>query len=148
MATKFSEVYNKAILKFSDYDFLDIFTNVRDDMMQGFLISAIVDFKNSCAEDLTNYDLSKQTFNVELDDEIQEILALGISYHWVRYKTLNSELLRNSMTHKDFTTYSPANLLKELTTLKNTLKSEFRGKVNEYSYRYGNLATIKAGDFK
>ena len=81
-----------------------------------------------------------------LTDEEQEILALGIAYYWLSMKTMDSQLLKNIMTRKDYNTYSPANLLKELSALKTSLKQEFRGRINEYSYRHGTLDTLKVGD--
>lgn len=145
MGTKFAEIYNRAIMRFSDYAFLNIYHDKRDDIMRGYLLAACADFQHSSAIDLTAYDTEAEEFTNELTDEIQEILALGIAYHWMSAKALDSELLRNSMTRKDYTTYSPANLLKEVKELRDTLRKEFRGKVNEYSYRHGTLDTIKAG---
>lgn len=146
MATKFTDIYNRAIFRFSDYSFLDFNPEKRDEILSNFLIAAKSDFVNSCAVDLNDYDLDKGIFNNDLSDEEQEILALGIAYHWVSMKTLDSQLLKNIMTRKDYNTYSPANLLKELSSLRTALKQEYRGKINEYSFRHGTLDTIKAGD--
>lgn len=145
MGTKFSDIYNRAIMRFSDYAFLNIYHDKRDDIMRGYLAAACADFQHSSAIDLTEYSNEDESFVNELTDEIQEILALGIAYHWVSAKALDSELLRNSMTRKDYQTYSPANLLKEVRELRDALYKEFRGKMNEYSYRHGTLDTIKAG---
>lgn len=144
--TNFSDIYNRAMFRFSDYTYLDIEPEKRDEIMQIYLMSAISDFKNSCAIDLTDYDTTNQRFNNDLDDEIQEILALGVAYYWLNNKTLNSELLRNIMYRGDFKAYSPANLLKEMSSLRTILRKEFRGKVNEYSYLNSNIKTLKAGD--
>lgn len=144
--TNFSDIFNRAMFRFSDYTYLDVDPEKRDEVMQVYLMSAISDFKNSCAIDLTDYDTTNQQFNNDLDDEIQEILALGVAYYWLSNKTLNSELLRNIMYRGDFKAYSPANLLKEMSSLRTALRKEFRGKMNEYSYLNSNLNTLKAGD--
>lgn len=146
MATKFSEIYNRAMFRFTDYGFLNIYTDKRDEIMRNFLMSAIVDFKTACLMDITNYDTENETFNVEVGIEEQEILALGVAYYWISQKALNTELLHNTMTRKDYTTYSPANLLDRITSLRDSMKSEYRAKINEYSYRNGSLDKIKAGN--
>ena len=146
MATKFTDIYNRAIFRFSDYSFLEFRPEKRDEILSSFLMSAKSDFVNSCSTNLNDYDLDKGIFNNDLTDEEQEILALGIAYYWLSMKTMDSQLLKNIMTRKDYNTYSPANLLKELSALKTSLKQEFRGRINEYSYRLGTLDTLKVGD--
>lgn len=140
--TKFSEIYNRAMFRFSDYSFTDIQAGIKDEIMKVYLMSALSDFKTSCG---VNINFDEEQFTDDLDDEIQEILALGVAYYWLSNKTLNSDLLRNIMYRGDFKAYSPANLLKEMSTLRNSIRKEFRGKINEYSYLNGNLGTIKAG---
>lgn len=146
MATKFTDIYNKAIFRFSDYSFLNFNPEERDEILKSFLLSAKSDFVNSCSIDLDDYDLDKGVFNSDLSDEEQEILALGIAYYWLSMKTMDSQLLKNIMTRKDYNTYSPANLLKELSSLKSELRKEYRGKINEYSFRHGTLDTLKVDD--
>lgn len=143
--TKFLDIYNRAMFRFSDYSFLDIPEDKRDDIMQVYLMSTIADLKNSCSVDL-EYNTKNKEFNNDLDDDIQEIMALGVAFYWLSSKTLNSDLLRNIMYRGDFKAYSPANLLKEMSSLRDILKKEFRGKINEYSYINGSLDTLKAGD--
>lgn len=149
MATKFTEIYNRAMFRFTDFGFLNIYAEKRDEIMRNFLMSAIADFKHSCTVDLTDFKLDEENgdeFNKDVGFEEQEILACGVAYYWLSQKALNTELLRNSMTRKDYTTYSPANLLDRITALRDSLKSEFRAKINEYSYRHGTLGDIKADD--
>lgn len=146
MATKFTDIYNKAIFRFSDYSFLNFNPEERDEILKSFLLSAKSDFVNSCSVDLDDYDLDKGIFNGDLSDEEQEILALGIAYYWLSMKTMDSQLLKNIMTRKDYNTYSPANLLKELSSLKTELRKEYRGRINEYSFRHGTLDTLKVED--
>ena len=138
MATKFTEIYNRAMFRFADYEFLLIDANKRDEILRNFLMSAQADFVHSCAVDLTDYDLEKGQYNVELGDEEQEILALGVAYYWLSNRVINSEHLHNIMARKDYNTYSPANLLREMSSIRETLRKEFRGKINEYSFRHGD----------
>lgn len=145
MATKFSEIYERAIFKITDYGFLNAASDyLKTTALQKYLLSAAVDFQHSCRVDLTDYDKVGEQFNNDLDDEIIEILSIGIAYHWLSAKALNSELLRNIVHKSDYNSYSPANLLKEVQALRESIRAEYTGKINTYSFRYGNIDTLKA----
>ncbi len=144
MPTKFTDVYDRAIFKFTDYSFLDTITEFKEALLQQYLLAAIADFQHMCtAVDLTDYDLENKQFSVELDSEIIEILSWGIAYYWISARALNSELLRNKIHNKDYTSYSPANLLKEVQSLRSTIEQEFKGRMRTYSFRHGDIDTWK-----
>ena len=144
MPTKFTDIYERAVFKFTDYSFLGATDANKEALLQKYLLSAIVDFQPACHVNLGDYDLQTGQFNIELDDEIIEILSWGIAYHWITAKTMNSELLRNTIHNKDYTSYSPANLLKEIKDLRKTTEQEFKGRVRTYSFRHGDINTWKA----
>jgi len=116
---------------------------MKEAVLQKYLLSSIVDFQHSCKENLNDYDLEKEQFNVELDNEIIEILSLGIAFHWLSAQALNRQHLKNMIHNKDYTSYSPANLLKEIRTLRDEIEKEYRGRINTYSFRYGSFDTLK-----
>lgn len=145
MSTKYSEIYNRAMFRFTDYGFLDIYADKRDKIMRKYLMQAQVDFKPYCQVDLEDYNDDEEQFNQTLGNEEQEILALGVAYNWLSSKAISSELLHNTMIRKDYNSYSPANLLKEITTLRSVLGQEYQGMMKEYSYRYSNLDKLKTG---
>jgi hypothetical protein len=137
MGTKFSTIYERAIFKFTDYNFLDRIPDYKEAILQKFLMSALVDFSHASSANLATYDLETEEFGDDLEDEIIEILSTGIAYHWLNGKTMSSELFRNTMHNSDYKTYSPANLLKEIKSLRDTMKKEYDGRINEYSFRKG-----------
>ena len=143
MPTKFAEIYEKAIFKFTDYSFLFIIDDIKEAVLQNFLLSSITDFQHSCDIDITDYDLDKVQFNNTLTIEIIEILALGVAYHWLSSQVLNSKLLKNKIHSSDYNTYSPANLLKEARTLQDWLRTEQLGKINTYSFRNAKFSELK-----
>jgi hypothetical protein len=136
VGTKFSEIYNRAVFKFTDYSFLTAVTDLKEKVLQNYLLSAIPDFQYSCDVDLTKYDTSSEEFEETLSDEIIEILSLGIAYYWLSAQVLNRELLKSRIHNKDYTSYSPANMLKEMRALQDTLEEDYRGKRNLYSLRH------------
>lgn len=144
MATKFEDIYKRAIFRFADYDFLKQDIQTREDVLENYLISAKTDFARLCKVDLNDYDLQEKQFNNDLDDEIIEILSLGVAFYWLSYKSLNSELLKNKLNSKDYYYYSPGNLLKEVQTLRKTLYTEFHSRMRRYTYNFNTLETLVA----
>lgn len=142
MATPFTDIYTRAIFKFADYKFLEQDPEIREGVLEKYLISAKTEFQRLCKIDLDDYDLNVKQFNSNLTDEEIEILALGVAFYWLSYKTLNSELLKNVLNSKDYY-YSPANLLKEIQTLRKTLRNEFDSRMRKYSYLDNTLSTLK-----
>lgn len=143
MATPFTDIYARAIFRFADYKFLELDTDVREGVLEKYLISAKTEFQRICKVDLKDVDYVNKQFNVDLDDEVMEILALGVAYYWLSYKTMNSELLKNVLNSKDYYYYSPANLLKEIQTLRRTIRDEFKSRMRQYSFFDNSLATLK-----
>lgn len=144
MATSFTDIYARAIFRFADYEFLKQDIEIREGVLEKHLISAKTEFQRVCKPDLGDYDLELKQFNQTLDDEVIEILSLGIAFYWLSYKSLNSELLKNVLNSKDYYYYSPANLLKEVQTLRKTLRSEFNSAMRRYSYNDNTIGTLKA----
>lgn len=144
MATPFTDIYARAIFRFADYEFLKQDIATREGVLEKYLISAKTEFQRVCKTDLGDYDLELKQFNQTLDDEVIEILSLGIAFYWLSYKALNSELLKNVLNSKDYYYYSPANLLKEVQTLRKTLRSEFNSKMRQHSYNENTISTLKS----
>lgn len=143
MATPFTDIYDRAIFRFADYDFLKQDIQTREDVLEKYLISAKTDFVNVCKVDLGTYDILLRQFDEDLDDDEIEILALGISFYWISYKALDSKALKNVLNSKDYYYYSPANLLNEVQSLRETIRSEFYSKMRRYSYKDNGLQTLK-----
>lgn len=144
MATPYTSIYERAVFRFGDASLFQLTDEDREAVLEKYLKSACASFTHICRKDLTKQnDISKQ-FDVDLDEEEQEILALGVAYHWLSAKVMRVELLRNTMSTKDFTTFSNANLLREATVLRDQVKTEFFNMMSNYSYYSGNIATLKA----
>lgn len=143
MATPFSKIYDRAVFRFSDYDFLKFTEEDYESILEKYLKMAESDFVNTCLFDLKNKDEENKEYIEDLDDESIEILALGIAYYWLSRKVINSDLLKNNMSTKDYTFFSPANLLREMTVLRDDVKKEFKQKIIDYSYTHGNISDLK-----
>lgn len=143
MPTKFTDIYDRAIFKFTDYTFLNIISDFKEAVLQNYLLSAVVDFQPICRYDLSKYDLEKCEFEESLGLEEIDILALGIAVYWLSGQSLNKELLKNRVYSTGYNGFSPANLLKEIHSLKSDLEMDYWGKMNLYSVRYGSIDTLR-----
>lgn len=144
MATPFSEIYERAIFKFADRNLLKLTDEEREKVLEKFLLSAEIRFSNVCRIDLSDKDNKKKQYNNTLDEASIEILALGVAYFWLRNRVMRVELMKNNLSTKDFTVFSNANLLKEVRTTRDTIYKEWIGLMNDYSFRNGDIANLKA----
>ena len=141
MGTLYQEVYDRAIFRFRDYSFLDLDAFERETILIRYLRSAEADFERICRYDLTKRNDDEMMYEEELDNETIEVLACGMAFYWMSAHALNSELFRNNMSTKDYTTFSPANLIREITGMRDALYKEFNRKMVRYSYTHNDVGT-------
>lgn len=143
MATPFSDIYERALYKFSDTDFLKYTDALKESTMRHFLYSAQSEFEKICEYDLTDKDETLKQYNATLDNDSIEILALGIAFYWVSAKTLNNELMKNRLKLSEYSFFSPEALLSTITDLRDTIGKEFRAKMIQYSYSHNDVSKWK-----
>lgn len=141
MAVAYSDIYGIFTNITSDYKHLNLPTDVQDTIMFGWLRSAITAF-DSCKSDLSDRDDIFQQFNADLTDEEQDILARLMVVEWLSPKLYSIDMLQNRMTPKDWNSYSPANLLKEIRETYTLAKAEARGMVRKYAHRNFDLSDL------
>lgn len=139
MATPYIHVIDRAQFRVMDYDVLKRTFQEQYDIMYKFMLSAIADFSPYCLIDLNNRSDELAQFNENLDNEVMEILALGVAYYWMSSRALNSELLYNRLSTKEYSYFSPANLLREVQALRDAVQQEFRGAIIRYTYLHGDI---------
>ena len=144
MATPFADIYERAIFKFADRNLLKLTDDEKEQVLEKYLFSAQVRFANVCRIDLSDRNDEKKQYNNTLDEASVEILALGVAYYWLRARVMRVELMKNNLSTKDFTVFSNANLLKEVRTTCDTVYKEWIGLMNDYSFRNGDIANLKA----
>lgn len=139
MATKFSEVYEQAIYYFKDKDFLSMHDWQKEDILRVYLRSAQADFYNCCKNDIQTTNEEERRFEVDLNLDEMQVLALGVAYYWLTACAANKELLVNHMSTKDFSYHSNAQLLSAITEFRNTIERMYKHKIISYTYVHGNL---------
>lgn len=142
MATPFSDIYNSFLDKITDTDLLALTDDNKELFLNGLMKKSIIGFKNICSIDLTDVNEETEQFNQTLKDEDIEILSTGMIVEWLKPKYYFNDNLKNSLNTKDYSTFSPANLLKEIRETYLNAKKEFKSMINEYSYLNGNIETL------
>lgn len=140
--TRLAEVYDGFLGKISDYTLL---SNTITDMdieeeLFGYFKSARAKFfkcrqslKTTIAID--NEGEEYTSFTVELDDYEIEILIALMLVEYTKPYLMSTEVLKQSLSDKDFKIYSQANQLRELRLLAKELKKEANKMISTYTYQ-------------
>lgn len=141
MATDFSVVYGSFLSKVTDTDLSDMTEEDANSVMSDLLKQATVKFSESCKKDLS--DVTTTGFVSNLDDYEVDILSELMVEAWYKPHINYTDLLRNKLSTKDFTTFSPANLQKENRESYELAHKRARSMINEYSFRMNNIGDLK-----
>lgn len=142
------DVFTKAFLeKISEYNLLSIPEKDRDKIVDGFMKRALSAFRKNCKYDLfTTGNDSRRMFLVEIPVadliEIVDIVSEGMVCQWLKPYVNKQELLENVLNTKDFTTYSPAELLLRVGNAYSKAQKDYISMIREYSYNHGDLSDL------
>lgn len=160
MGTPFSDIYQLFLSQIKIHDIAEVFSKAAkayesgnpeeiakadasiksiEDNMQYWLMSSIGHFGN-CDKDLRNPDLELEQFEDALTIEEKNILAKYMVYAYLITHVITETNLKQSLNSKDYRTYSPANQLKALTSLRDSLYSEANTLQTKYSW---NIHSVK-----
>lgn len=130
--TAYTTIYNSFLDKVNDYDLADMTAEMAQTAMHGWLNQAVVRFLESCKKDLTQTE--EGGFTEDLDLMEIDILTEGMVEAWLKPIRNNLDLLRNALSTKDFTTFSPANLLDKVNDTYSMAHANFLSRIKEYSF--------------
>ena len=133
MATPYSTVYNSFLGKITDYELPSLSAEFQEAFLLGLLTSAIPKFK-VCIEDLSDRDDTTLEFTDDLSDESVDILSELMVVEWLQPQLYKSDFFQNQLGTKDFSLFSPANLLKEVRQTYFLAKHNVRSMMINYSY--------------
>jgi len=141
---KFTDAF---LSKITEYDFINLKDFERNHLIDGYMKRAIAAFKKICKYDLTTTaDDMVREFDVEIEtedlDELAEIISEGMLVQWMKPYTYKQEGLESVLNTKDFTTYSPAELLMRIGNAYAAARRDFTNMMREYSYNHGDLTDL------
>jgi len=146
MSISYDDFTNAFLSKILEYNFLSLDLEEATSIVDGYMITAISQFKKNCLYDLTTTrDDEHRTFDVDISaedkDEIVDIIACGMVVQWIKPYVNQQELLQNVLSTRDFDTYSPAELLLRVGNAYKSAQKEFVQAIREYSYNHGDLTS-------
>ena len=133
MATSYETIYNRFVQKITDFNILDLDDYSLDNMLDGWLKSAIVRTRK-CEHDLSQRDDVLQEFTEDLSDLEIELLALGMVDAWVTPMLNSTELTLQFLGGKEEKFYSQSQQLAELRNIKKENSLEMNRLHNYYTY--------------
>lgn len=132
--------------KVTEYKFLKLAAEDRDAVVHGYFRRALNGFKNVCKYDFSKYDEYTGEFTDDFKDqdvdEIVDIISEGMVVQWIKSYLYNQEILENVLNTRDFTTYSPAEMLLRVGNAHEKAQKDFTQMVREYSYNHGDLSDL------
>lgn len=121
--TSYSIVYDRFLNSTTDFSFVDLDDYTLNEMLKGWLNSAIV--KTRTSSDLSHDDDS-ETFNNDLDDLDIELLAIGMRLAWLDQRINSTEYVNLFVGGKEEKFYSPSSQLSELRALRADILREMQ----------------------
>lgn len=145
MNTCYETVFAEFKDKITDPDLITFAEDLQTEMLIAYMKKAIGKCKRVVKTvDLNNRDDELMEFGVELPDEVMDIITEWMTVFWLQPFVNNIENLRNNLSTKDFSVFSPANLLEKIGDRYDIARKHARSLTNEYSYIVADMKELKA----
>ena len=131
--TSYEVLYNTALSKITDPQLAMLPEEDLEDMLYGWMKSAIAKHRK-CKSDLSDRDDELKQFNIDLTDLEVEILGILIAREWVSSQLLSVTNTLQVFSGKETNYYSQSAHLKELQALDEKLRLEAQQLSRDYTY--------------
>ena len=147
MSIPYDSLLGAFLSKISEYDFISLPEEDRNAIVDGYMKRAVKKKKKNCKYDLSsNADDESREFAVDIPetdaDELIDIISEGMVVQWLKPYVYKQELLENTLNTRDFTTYSPAELLHRVGEAYKKAQRDYTQAIREYSYNNGKLSDL------
>jgi hypothetical protein len=132
MPTPYENIYARFIRKITDYGHENLLEEDLAEILLGYLQSAVPKFVQS-KTDLSRND-STEKFSNTLSELEEEIISQMMVNEWLQPKVKTTDLLEEKLSPKDFSSFSPANQVKELRELYLDSQKEVDSLIVTYTY--------------
>lgn len=141
MSTPYSVIDSSFLNKITDDLLLTIDEEDLEQIIDMFRISASIKFKQ-CSK-LTDRDEENRKYNSTLTDEEIEILANLMVLEWLKQRINSIEVLKQTMSTRDYNFYSQANHIESLLKLRKDINLEVDRLIVSYTYSENNLDDLR-----
>lgn len=147
MGIPYSAFTGAFLNKISEFELLKFDDNTRTEIIDGYRKRAVSAFKKNCKVDLfTTGDDENRIYDVEVDDEdadeLIDIISEGMLIQWLKPYVYQQDLLQNILNTRDYTLYSPAELLLRVGNAYKKAQGDYTQMIREYSYNHGDLSDL------
>lgn len=132
MGTTYQEIIDNFIKMVKEYKFLKLEETDRDQWVIDLLNSACSKFYKKCASDLTTR--TETGFEATLTSDEIDILCNLMIVEWLKPYLFSVENFENVMSTKDYSMYSPANILKEIKNTYEVTRLNCKRLMTDYTY--------------
>lgn len=132
MGTPYTEIVDNFIKMITEYKLTQLIEEDRDAWIISLMNSAMAKFQRTNPEKLARLDDTQ--FVNELDDEEIDIICNLMIVEWLKPYLFSVDNLENLMTTKDWSEYSPANLLRQIRETYDLARLESKKMVKNYTY--------------
>lgn len=142
------DVFTEALLsKISEFEFIQMNNKDRTDIVDGCMKRALSSFRKNCKYDLfTTRNDALRVFNIDIPDadleELADIISEGMLVQWLKPYVFKQELLENTLNTRDYSTYSPSELLLRVGNAHDNAQKNYIQKIREYSFNHGDLSSL------
>jgi len=142
------DVFTDAFLsKITDFEIFRLDDTTRVTSVDGYMKRALSQFSHISIYDFAGTEDDEiREFHVDIPDfeliEIADIVSEGMVVQWLKPHTYKQELLENALNTKDFSVYSPAELLMRIGNAYAEAQKNFTQMLREYSYNHGDLTEL------
>lgn len=136
MGTSYIAIIDAFKLKIIEHKLTVLVEDERDEWIIALMNVACAKFGKTCRQDLSERTNTDDGFVAELTYEEIDIICNYMICEWLKPYLYSSELLRERLSTKDYSEYSPANLIDKINTVyKDTTKSS---RLLAVDYTYSN----------
>lgn len=147
MSISFDMITGAFLSKITEYDLMMVPHDDREEIVAGYRTRAVSQFRHvtginfaECAdEENARYDIDVSDDDA---DELVDIISEGMIVQWLKPYIFQQELLETVLNTRDYTTYSPANILFRVRETYKHAQSDFTQAIREYSYNHGDLTVL------
>ena len=133
MATSYEEMYNRCLSRIEDPTFAMLPEEDLENILHGYLMSAIAKHRK-CEHELSDRDDGLKQFNFDLSDIEKEILTIMMVREWVSVQLHSVTLTLQAFSGKESKYYSQAAHMKELIEMDERLRLEAQSLSRDYTY--------------
>ena len=146
MGILYDDIVGAFLSKISEFELVQLLPENRQELVDGYMRRAVSAFKKICVYDLSLRNEEDREFTDDFNgadtDEIIDIISEGMIVQWLKPYVYQQELLQNVLNTRDYTTYSPAELLMRVGNAYKQAQKDYTQMIREYSYNHGDLTRL------